>query len=432
MKEFIGKLSFETQEKLKLEFLSKNFGAEIIGWENPQTEISLELTLKKNDATAIQIEDCLDVKFDKELNSLHLKTNERDDVNKLRILIKTPKETSVTAESKNGGFKIKDLIGKQQFVLKNGYMKAENILGNIQAKSTNGALSIQNSEGDLKLELTNGASKIHKQEGEIKVFSQNGPIKIADSFGNHFAYNKNGNIKILRSKFREAEIENSNGGIFYVLGNQEKGKMKIKNKRGKVQLMIPEKIPYDLAAKNRLGRLYMGLDGEYQSSENDSVRSIQMTKGAGTLQIQIENELGSINLVKAHQHTENIELPDLGKILEKVPNLTAKKKIIEGLKKVQKKMNDLDLSNLIESRIGQEISQNIKEVVDDIDDNKQNANQLSKRIVKAVKEKIQDRALNKEEQETVGERSRIKILQMLKDGKITTEEAEKLLDALEN
>ena len=284
VKKIVKKLTYETRDNLTLEFNSKNYGVAIFGWEDSTTSVKIEAQLKDENDN-LNVEELLKIEYDETNNHLTMTTNELPEIKELKLRIKVPIKTKVNFISKNGSLKLKDLQHQQNFNSLNGAIKAKRIEGNIKAETHNGPIYIKDCQGDLEIKTKNSPIKIRIHQGNIMIDSKNSPIKISDSSGKLRINSINGRIKIIEAEFTEAEIQNDNGEIYYSFVEIEKGKFDFNNKKGRTQLILPNSLPYNITARNKLGKFNIGLDGDYDRDKQRNITQIKMVKEGGTVKI---------------------------------------------------------------------------------------------------------------------------------------------------
>ena len=442
MKQLKLNYEYEVNEELKLEFTSGNYGVNISGSEETQACIEISANVKNEDWTDNDLGKVVVCEFDKKQNSLTIKTNEEFETKDIKIDVFVPQKTTVVAKTKNAHISIKTLIGSHTIQNENGPIFISDNTGEMQITSENGPIAIKDSMGDINLTFENGPLSIKNSSGKIKVITENSPIKFGNCKGGLILNTENSSIKILASGFDSATINNQNGSIYYEFKEVEKGKYIFKNQMGGIHLVIPDEIPYKIAAKNKLGKFYVGLKGNHDGiNEGINIgdeKNLNMVKGAGTVKIVAENEYGSIRLVDTAKTKKTFDFSFVSDIMDKslknVPEEYSET-VKKGLESAREAIKNIEIPDV--SVIMTEVQDKMKDVMDKFssseikEQTEEKINEGISKVVQEVHERVKDRDLTDNERYKVDERSRLKILQMLADGKITADEAEKLITAME-
>ncbi|MDP8269610.1 MAG: hypothetical protein P9L97_12880 [Candidatus Tenebribacter davisii] len=433
---------YEVKEKLELDYISENYGVDIIGNDSSKALIEISAKVKHDTWINDDLKKIVKCDFDKKHNMLTIKTNEEDDIQNIKIIVHVPKKTLINAKTENAHLLLRELIGSHQVQNENGPIFITDNLGDIQIKSENGPIKIIKNIGNIVLTFENGPLSIKNSAGKFKVISENSPIKIGNCQGELILNTENSSIKILKAGFDVVAISNENGSIYYEFQDVEKGKFNFKNQMGGIHLVIPDEIPYKIAAKNKLGKFYVGLKGDYDGLEKGlnvgNEKNLNMVKGAGTVKITAENEYGTIRLVDTARSKKSFDFNFVGDIIDNsmknVPE-DYSETVRKGMGKAKEVMKNIDIPNV------NEIMENVQDKMKDIfvkvssselkEQTEEKINEGISKVVQEVHERVKDRDLTENEQIKVDERSRLKILQMLSEGKITADEAEKLITAME-
>ena len=433
---------YEVKKELKLEFTSGNYGVNISGSEDAQVRIEISANVKNEDWTDDDLSKIVNCEYDKKQNLLIIKTNEEFDVKNIKIDVFVPKKTQVDAKTENAHISIKALIGSHKIQNENGPIFISDNLGDMQITSENGPIAIKENIGDINLTFENGPLSIKNSSGKIKVITENSPIKFGNCKGELILNSENSSIKILAAGFDSATINNQNGSIYYEFKDIEKGKFNFKNQMGGIHLVIPENIPYKIAAKNKLGKFYVGLKGDYDGlNEGLNIgdeKNLNMVKGAGTVKIMAENEYGTIRLVDTARLKNTFDFSFISDMIDKsLKNVPAEysETVKKGMEKARDVMKNIEIPDVSEIMV--EVQDKMKDVMDKFsssefkEQTEEKINEGISKVVQEVHERVKDRDLTDNERTKIDERSRLKILQMLADKKITADEAEKLITAME-
>ena len=433
---------YEVKEELEFEFASGNYGVNISGIEDTQARIEISANVEYGDWVDNDLSKIVICEYNKKQNLLVIKTNEEFEVKNIKIDVFVPKKAVVNAKTENAHISIKALIGSHKIQNENGPIFIADNLGDMQITSENGPIKITNCIGDIILTFENGPLSIKNSSGKIKVKTENSPIKFGNCKGELILNTENSSIKILASEFDSATINNQNGSIYYEFRDVEKGKFIFKNQMGGIHLVIPDEIPYKIAAKNKLGKFYVGLKGNYDGlNEGLNIgdeKNLNMVKRAGTVKIVAENEYGSIRLVDTVKSKKTFDFSFVSDIMDKslknVPEEYSET-VKKGLESAREAIKNIDIPDV--SVIMTEVQDKMKDVMEKFsssefkEQTEEKINEGISKVVQEVHERVKDRDLTDNERNKVDERSRLKILQMLADGKITADEAEKLITAME-
>ncbi len=436
------KNEYTVKEELKLDFTSGNYGVNISGIDEKKVLIEISANVKYDDWVGDDLSKMVSCEYDKKQNLLTIKTNEEFEVKNITIDVFVPKKTVVNAKTENAHISIKALDGSHKIQNENGPIFISDNLGDMQITSENGPISIKENFGDINLTFENGPLTLKNSSGKIKIITENSPMKFGNCKGELILNSENSSIKILAAKFDSATINNQNGSIYYEFQDVQKGKFIFKNQLGGIHLVIPDEIPYEIAAKNKLGKFYVGLKGDHDGiNKGINVRdekNLNMVKGAGTVKIVVENEYGTIRLVDTAKSKKTFDFSFVSDIMDKslknVPEEYSET-VKKGLESAREAIKNIEIPDV--SVIMTEVQNKMKDVVDKFSNSefKEQAedkiNEGFSKVVQEVHERVKDRDLTDNEQDKVDDRSRLKILQMLADGKITADEAEKLITAME-
>lgn len=439
---------FETKHDLVVEFESENFGLKVIGWEKETSEFFIKLDFEKTDEEEVNIENIVDAKYNKKKNTLSIKLNEPENIKRMssQLELSVPHVTKIIGNSENGGISIESLHGIQTVTTENGSIKMNLVNGELICKSENGAIKLLDCKSDANLKTENGAVKMKDCEGDIILRSENGSPKIIGCKGNLDLNNENGAVRVLKAEFDKASIINQNGSIYYEFTPIEKGQFMFENEHGKIQLVIPEEVPYKIEAINKLGRFHVGLKGDYDGLEQGinigNEKKLNMVQGSGKVEISAKNQMGSISLMNHPMKGGNFkfDMSFMSDMMDNIPEeYFDKEKIIKKIEKAKKKIRNINMPDMknIMTEVMEDVQDNIKNVYATVSSEdfqekvEEKINDGISRVMEKVQEKSKEQSLSEQERDEVDERSRLKILQMLADGKITTDEADRLIEAME-
>ncbi len=467
MQKIEHKQTIEVKESPSVVIESGNVGYRVKGGESGQVliEADIEFEPRRRD-TEITIEDIISVETDDEAGQVEIKIDDPE-VRQMRsrIVISVPENSTLEARADNGSIHVINATLKGRL------------------ESDNGSLILEDVIGDMQMITDNGSVKCAKVRGDISIESDNGTLKLAECEGGRFeAITDNGSIAGVRMNFNDINLRTDNGKIFYEFKPLEVGKASFVTDNGKIQMVIPDGVDYDIHATTDNGRFFIGLDGEYLIKNTPHGKEFQKTLGSGKVKIEAETQNGSIvmsnkmvqdarpghDTISEGVHTGlkhalkvvskvigtiggelgnvNIDLSpeDQEKVAQKVKKVSEKlqkasEKMQHKMEIDQEKLNGLDnlgeeLDNLGAelkiklSKMGKNISESVQKDLNDLQESPE-----WKTIVKRVKRvKGDEHEEHKEHKKEDQHQSRLQILQMLQEGKLSVDEAERLLKALDD
>jgi len=442
MKTLTRTFKSNTSSSLKLELETKNIGTEIIGWEKSESQLEIYLKDMTSDEE-IPFEEIIKTSYDEKENLLSIKLNENDKYQKSKIKIKlfVPKITDLKAEFENGPLTLMNLQGTQIIKSQNSPLAMTKIKGEIDIEIKNGPINIKQCEAEVKLKSQNSPVSYRELNGLLVIDTDNGPINMTNCSGKLKVQSKNGPIKIIQSNLNEVDINSENGSIYYEFNKLEEGNFNFNNKRGKIQLIIPEDLPYDILAKNLHGTIRVSLKEEYEHDKTTGTQQVRMFKLNGKVKINLSNEYGSIVIAPnplKFQDGHYFNFGDIwSNVSESIPEVN-RQEIKESLNKARDAIGNINIPE-IEKKIKSTL-ENVEQVLDR-ELNSQKQKEIFNKIKTKFDDLIRNANLKPDEEEDKSrplsdlehdrEVSRLKILQLLQDGNISVEEAEKLLKATE-
>ena len=442
-------LEFVTKPDLKVSVKSDNIGVSITKSEDRKAKIDAEFNFSNfSEESSIKFEDFVKVNYSEKENLFSVCINTQNIQHQIQ-----------------GFFQMKSHF--KLWIPENS---------NIETELKNGGVELSELNGTFNLELKNGGINIDKCSGNFVTIQKNGKTKISNCTGTLDISCKNGPVKIIGADFSNAKVELKNGSIYYAFMPLDEGKFSFANENGKINLIVPKEIPYNITAKNVIGRFHIGLKDEYEIEKENGKKTLKMTRGSGKVKIDIQNRNGSINILEKpdteYTYNYSFNFPEMEKIGETFKTIFTEKngkdfehkiskamKVVDKIKekisekidseeiqsKIKDKTNKIKekLKDITESQVMDEISETAVEIgkevenifsglgkdISDIlhEDTNKKTDKRRKKIFKKIKIFTKKSKANNHE----NGQSKLKILQMLNDGKVTVEEAEKLLDAIE-
>ncbi|KQC11372.1 MAG: hypothetical protein APR54_11005 [Candidatus Cloacimonas sp. SDB] len=415
-------LKSSTGSGLKVKFKSKNIGIRIKGWETEESELKLEMEYSSASGREYDLGDYLILNYDDKLNEMQIEFKELADMKIVfaDLKLSVPEKSEINADTENGSLSMQNLNGIFELKTENGSVTASEITGGVTIKTENGSLRLKECSCECNLKNENGAIKIKECNGDLKIV------------------NENGQVRILGAGYDSAEIINENGGIYYEFCSLEEGKFTFKNENGKIDLIVPDDLNYDLTARNEIGNINISVAGNYDKSRENDMNIVHLVHKSGKVKIDASNENGSINIsgdkIRKSRNFEFFNFSDIfNDVMDNIPEID-KAKLKIKLDKAKDKIEKINFKD-VESKI----NTTLKKVENAIE--KEFGSEKSNEILKKVKtgfkaalkdfEKFSTKDMGNGSNEVeTAEKSKLKILQMLQNGKINSEEAEKLLKAL--
>ena len=443
MKQFKSETKYTTKSCLKLDIQTQNYPIKIQGRDAEETEFIVELNVKDGYEEEVNLETLFKADFNEEENTVKITVDDDKRIKRVKIEMLVPKETSVNLNSENAPLKVKDLSGKQHLKTENGPIEITEISGEVICETENGPVHITDSQGKIDVNAENGPIALKNCKAEIHLNAENSPIKLKSCGISLNSKTGNGPVRINEAQFDTADIQSDNGMIYYEFTTCEKGDFNFQNDNGKIHVIVPDEIQYKIHAENDRGKFHIGLGEEFEGIKGvntGSRKTVDISRGAGKVKINIKNDNGSINIVKdPMKRTKhfNFEIPDVSKIVEdamsRFPDDIDLSKVNEGLEKARQAMVNINIPDV--NAIVQNALSGLKT---EIEESKEKRSEVTEKVqekvnkaMEKIKIKIDNIGLSENQQKEVDERSRLKILQMLQDGKITADEAERLMKAME-
>jgi len=411
-----------TRSGLKVKFKSENIGIHIKGREKEESELHLDLQYGSESGREYDLGDYLNMNYDNKLNEMEIEMKEPDDMKILDadLSLTVPEKSEISADTENGALSLLNLNGIFKLQTENGSVKASGMKGQMSIITENGALKLNESSCECNIKNENGAIKIKDSKGDLKIITENGQVRI------------------LRAGYDSAEITNENGGIYYEFISQEKGKFNFENENGKIDLIVPEDLHYDLTARNEIGYINISVAGNYDTRKENEMNIVHLVKGSGKVKIEASNENGSINISgdkirKNRNYGFSAFSEIVNDVIDNIPEID-KDKLKMKLDKVKAKIENISFEDF-ESKINKAVKKVEHAIEKEFSGEK--SNEILKKFKTGFKSALND--LEKYSAEDMNnsnnevdkdEKSRLKILQLLQDGKISSEDADKLLKAI--
>lgn len=430
----------ETRAGLKVIFNSENTGIQINGSEEEISVLNLDLEYSTKSGKEFEVDDFLTLRYDNEANEMRIDFTEPDGMRifKAKLNLTIPTLSEISAKTENGPIAIAGVEGFQKIESENGPIAVLDIKGDLNLRSENGPVKATQITGDIDIEIENGPIKMLNCDGKCHVKGENGIIKIKESTGELNINNENGQVRILKSKYQNANITNSNGGIYFDFLFLDEGNFVFKNENGKINLVVPNDIQCDLTARNEVGKINIGIDGNYDKKRENGMSIIHLVKDSGRVKIEAANQNGSIIISDEKMKKEgNFNFSGFSGIFENIMGNIPEKdkaKVKIKMEKAKEKINNINFDD-IEDKINTTMKKVERAVEREFssDKNGEILNKVKENLNKAMENldvNLSETSSEDSKRSGSTEKSKIMILQMLQDGKINSEEAEKLLKAI--
>jgi DUF4097 and DUF4098 domain-containing protein YvlB len=221
---------------------------------------------------------------------------------------------NVKISSSRGDISVDDVTGNVEIEQRKGDIHVSKITGDVAANAQAGDTTVSDVNGSLKLEGEYfGGISLSKISKSVKFRTSRTDMELASLDGDLSmdgdelrANNLMGPMKVLtRSKeihlddlSGDLRVENSNGGV--EVHSNKLGTIEIDNRKGDVQVVVPEKANFMADFKARNGDINSDFSGlKVTSGHNESTATGNV--GSGGSKIQISNEHGNIEIRKATQ-----------------------------------------------------------------------------------------------------------------------------------
>jgi DUF4097 and DUF4098 domain-containing protein YvlB len=221
---------------------------------------------------------------------------------------------NVKISSSRGDIVVDDITGNVDLEQRKGDIRVTKITGDVTVNAQAGETNISDINGAVKLDGEYfGGINLSKITKTVRFRTSRTDMELASLSGDLNmdgdelrANNLVGPMKVLtRSKeihlddlSGDLRVENSNGGV--EVHSSKLGTIEIANRKGDVQIVVPEKSNFLADFKTHNGDINSDFSGLKVTSErNDSTATGNI--GSGGAKIQISNEHGNIELRKAGQ-----------------------------------------------------------------------------------------------------------------------------------
>ena len=248
------------------------------------------------------------------------------------LTVKVPKRSNLTVNNRNGSVELSDIAGDQKVDNGFGLTTLKRIAGSVEIKSRNdtvaieditGPTTISNEFGNVearrvagKLEVNhrNGSVEVEAIKGDTRITNQFGSIQATDVQGSFTVEAKMTSVEALRvennvtveTQFQYVKledvkgavwVENSHGNVEVRYVQPPRNNIRINSKFNDIRLILPASSAFSIDATTRFASI--STDFEDLSHRDEHNRSSLTGRvGAGGPEIRIENQNGSIQVVK--------------------------------------------------------------------------------------------------------------------------------------
>ncbi len=429
-------------------FVRSSLDVESVVWED-----LLEVISKENEGTVEVI-----------LHALEPEKRMADILRNSELTVSVPQQIKIEANSVNG------------------FISASNLKSDLNIACVNGALKVDNCVGDFSFKNENGSIKLFKLSGDLTIRQRNGSVSADYLTGTNLeASSENGSMKFRDCRFRNTDIRNENGSVFYESLPVESGSINITNETGSIHLALSPLQGFNLEAHAVLGQIKNSFMGEettmfdnYILQNGDQSLKINLNTQLGTIKISSTDVLGTDFFHGKLDHVKELIIDNTeqgwAEILRIISQLT------QSLEKLRDKIAEEPAREKLQRALDQlkawrekienpELRDSVKESFDtiskDVGRTIQDALKTAQEALLAMRGKYKEefkpqismhikhgkeffhpfRTFSRRQEspsahasasseEAAQEKARMKILEMLEEGKITAEEAEKLLKAI--
>jgi hypothetical protein len=220
---------------------------------------------------------------------------------------------NVKISSSRGDISVEDVTGNVDVDQRKGDIHVSKVTGDVAVQARANDTTISDVAGALRLDgeyfggitvskIAKGV-KFHTSRTDMEVAKLDGDLTMDG--GDLRANNMAGPVKVLtRSKdihlddlSGDLRIENSNSTI--EVHSNKLGIIEIANRKGDVQLVVPEKADFQVDLRTRNGDISSDFGLKVTSEHNDSTATGSV--GTGGPKVQVSNEHGNIEIRKAGQ-----------------------------------------------------------------------------------------------------------------------------------
>ena len=221
------------------------------------------------------------------------------------------REGSVDVSSQHGDVAVSDVNGKVDLNLERSSARVSRITGDVSVEGRPNDVSLEDVKGAAHLTGEFDSIKLAKIAGSISFKSARtdmeftkldgdldmdaGDLRASDLLGPFRLATRSKDIR-LTGVSGDVRLENENGSVEVRLSKL--GSMQVQNRKGDIQIYVPEKAAFQLDAKARGGDVESDFSDLKVESGNDQ-GSATGTVGSGGPHLVINNEHGTIEIRKA-------------------------------------------------------------------------------------------------------------------------------------
>jgi len=419
MKETIYRQEHTRQNLQSMEIEIESYRLKVIGTEEDVLRLEVE-TEQSRELPEEELAKLFQLDFSENSENGKLSIQEHPEIEKARFLLELPHQLALQIKNVSARLEISNFAGQQTIESQDGSVLLQQSSGSLQLKNHNGQSNVEKYQGEINLTSLNGAVRLKECQGDSSLESLNGSMRLASCSGELKIQSQNGLVQVAKCSFDQANVSNINGQISYQFVQIPAGDFKFQNKNGRILLVIPEKLEYDLQARTEHGKINISLPGEYAQSTEAGFKIIEMQKASGKVKISAENIRGGILLSNTPLKAEGVKSGkgfkfDINFGKHEIDTEKLQKDLNATLNSVKNGFGKLDLTNL--ANLKETVMKSINQVIPAEDQ----PQELEDVVESEISEEIAAEKLN----------SQRKILELLQSGKIAVEDAEKLIEALE-
>jgi len=216
---------------------------------------------------------------------------------KVSLTVQVPKQSSVTAENRNGKVSLRGLTGSQKITNRFGAIEVRNITGALTVEDQNGgvtvddvsdSVSITNSFGPITAVNIRGDLKINGRNNSIDIDHIEKDLEVESAFQNVDIRDPRGGVK----------VTNRNGEISIRLLQKPTNDISVSSEFGSVNIEMPADSSFVADVQSRFGNLHSDFPELRTNYENNTERRMEGRVGSGGPTIHVENRNGEVRFRK--------------------------------------------------------------------------------------------------------------------------------------
>jgi len=223
----------------------------------------------------------------------------------------TGRDGDVEISSQHGDVSLSDITGKTALTLEHSSARVSQITGNVSVEGRANEISVQDVRGQVRLTgefmesvklsritqtVTFKSSRTDlefaKLDGDLDLDSSD--LRASDVAGPVRLLTRSKDIR-LQDVSGDVRVQDENGSLEVRM--KKVGSLQLDNRKGDIQLYLPEKAPFQLDGRTRNGDIQSDF-AELKVDSSHDTATISGTQGAGGPHIIVNNEHGDIEIRK--------------------------------------------------------------------------------------------------------------------------------------